>query len=81
MSEVLFKIDDIVEWCGVAGIIVKQRDEKLFVKFTNHITAEFFPDGKYRDWHFEPSLKYSTEELLMKQALDTYNIKHKITEA
>ncbi len=60
-----FKIGDIVEWCGVRGYIASEDadgDGFLLVMFPTAINqiernAYFEKNGKYRNWHAEPSLK------------------------
>jgi len=57
MSE--FKVGDKVEWCGVEGEVTRicNRDLcPLEVAFTD-TTSTFSLDGRYLDWHKEPSLK------------------------
>lgn len=81
LNDYIFKITDIVEWCGVAGVVVKEYKKPtdlIQVKFTNHMIVSFYPDGKYYDWHKESCLKLSTKEKLNAQAVETYNERHSV---
>ncbi len=76
MDKPKFEAGDMVSWCGTAGLVTQADDEAISVKFTNHMIIQFFPDGKYRDWHKEPSLIATHKELLEAQALEEYNKRH-----
>lgn len=55
-----FKKDDVVEAFGIRGIIVDNNIKynlPVLVLFQNAIEEYFTVDGKFRDWHLEPSLK------------------------
>lgn len=60
-----FKVGDVVDWCGVRGYIASEDadgDGFLLVMFPTVINemernAYFEKNGKYRNWHAEPSLK------------------------
>ena len=54
-----FQKDDIVEWCGVKGIVKKVyplQQKPVYVLFPDNIAHVFSIDGKYFNWHDSPSL-------------------------
>lgn len=55
----LFQIGDIVEWCGVEGV-VRLLDASptypLKVEFQDTHKISFTPDGRFFIWHIKPSL-------------------------
>lgn len=58
--ETKFEVGDTVEWCGVIGVIKDIKDKIDYpVKclFEDEYTVWFTSDGKYYNWHKEPSLK------------------------
>lgn len=59
-----FELGDCVTWCGVEGVVTEiepNLNNPVMVVFNGdefHAVAEsFFPDGRYRSFHTEPSLK------------------------
>lgn len=59
-NETKFKEGDIVEWCGVRGKVITipgRGIHPVVCGFENETVASFTYDGKYMDWHKEPSLK------------------------
>ena len=60
-NKTVFEVGDIVEWCGIKGKIVFIYSEStrypILVRFDNNEEKPFAKDGKYYDWHLEPSLK------------------------
>jgi len=60
-NKTVFEVGDIVEWCGIKGKIVFIYSEStrypILVRFDNNEEKPFTKDGKYYDWHLEPSLK------------------------
>ncbi len=57
----LFKVDDVVEWCGARGIVTKfDFGEQLSVraKFDDNSVWSFTRDGRACDWHKTPSLVF-----------------------
>lgn len=56
-----FKVGDIVEAFGLSGIVEaignSYGNPPVVVRFEGGETVFFLPDGKYCDWHKEPSLK------------------------
>ena len=44
-----------VTWCGVEGVIYKIDIDYIHVDFGNRFDS-FYLDGKYCNWHKEPSL-------------------------
>lgn len=57
----MFKVGDIVEWCGVRGVVDDFRyglDYPVSVYFSYQgERVSFTDDGKYPSWSTEPSLK------------------------
>lgn len=55
-----FQVGDIVDWCGAMGEVMSEnsgRDyENITVAFGDYVKV-FLKDGRYFDWHKEPSLK------------------------
>lgn len=55
-----FKVGDVVEWGGVRGKVyagLSSLVHPVMCEFENETVASFTYDGKYMDWHKEPSLK------------------------
>lgn len=56
-----FLTNDVVEWCGVRGVVLNNNvhysDLPVECKFGDSAIRYFTKDGKYCDWHKEPSLK------------------------
>ncbi len=56
-----FKVGDIVEWCGARGTVFYEdinAQKPICVKFENSDYLYYFSEnGKYFEWHKEPSLK------------------------
>ena len=52
-----FKVGDIVEWQGVRGTVNCNTHYGVKVLFADGNIANFYADGRYFDWHKEPSLK------------------------
>lgn len=56
-----FKVGDKVSWCGVEGEVIKVCDGDVYpiiVNLIGRVAMHMFThDGKYFDWHKEPSLK------------------------
>lgn len=53
-----FQIGDIVEAFGVRGSVVIPENDYVKVEFNDVGFVNFFyPDGRYCEWHKEPSLK------------------------
>lgn len=56
-----FEVGDIVEAFGLKGKITNIYDKALYpleVNFENNHIFGFMIDGKYANWHKEPSLKF-----------------------
>ena len=57
-----FQVGDRVSWMGAEGEVTENRDAStaLPVRFNGEPIGSiyyFLDDGRYRDWHKEPSLK------------------------
>lgn len=66
----MFKVGDLVSWCGAKGKVVQDYEFKdpkaasLLVEFEvkdargdRPLTQTFMYDGRMHDWHTEPSLR------------------------
>ena len=51
-----FKIGDIVQWCGLKGVI-SSIEKGLLIVYFEKLCRSFLPDGRYLTEHIEPSLK------------------------
>ena len=51
-----FKVGDIVEWCGLKGVI-SSIEKGLLIVYFEKLCWSFLPDGRYLTEHIEPSLK------------------------
>lgn len=61
-NETKFEVGDIVEWCGVLGNVILCDKDTLYCSFYNKFNGnikeqKFTLDGRYEQWHSEPSLK------------------------
>lgn len=61
-NKTVFEVGDIVEWCGVKGVIKKIKKEYIDDKYPLLVNFEqdehlFTENGHFYDWHLEPSLK------------------------
>ena len=50
------KVGDIVEWCGLKGVI-SSIEKGLLIVYFEKLCWSFLPDGRYLTEHIEPSLK------------------------
>ena len=57
VEKFLFQVGDIVSWMGAKGTVVEVEYEAPTARFVGSVDKRFFSDGKFCDWHHEPSLK------------------------